>query len=81
MATRTLADLKPGESASVSGFLGSPTATHRLQEMGLTEGERVSLVTVAPLGDPIEILIRGYNLSVRKADARLVAVTEGAAGG
>ena len=81
MTPRTLADLKTGESAFVAGFLGSPTASHRLQEMGLTDGERVSLVGVAPLGDPLDILIRGYHLSVRKSDARLVALSEANAGG
>ena len=75
-APRTLADLQPGEAAAVAGFLGSQSATQRLQEMGLTEGERIELVAVAPLGDPLEILLRGYHLSVRKSDARLVAVSE-----
>ena len=73
---RTLADLQPGEAAVVTGFLGSQSATQRLQEMGLTDGERIELVAVAPLGDPLEILLRGYHLSVRKSDARLVAVAE-----
>jgi ferrous iron transport protein A len=73
---RTLADLSPGESAVVSGFLGSQSATQRLQEMGLTEGERVSLVAVAPLGDPLEVLLRDYHLSIRKSDARLVALSD-----
>ena len=75
-ATRTLADLQAGQGAVVAGFLGSQSATQRLQEMGLTEGERIELVAVAPLGDPLEILLRGYHLSVRKSDARLVAVSE-----
>jgi Fe2+ transport system protein A len=75
-APRTLADLQPGEAAEVSGFLGSQSATQRLQEMGLTEGERIELVGVAPLGDPLEILLRGYHLSIRKSDARLVALAE-----
>jgi len=75
-APRTLADLQPGEAAEVSGFLGSQAATQRLQEMGLTEGERIELVGVAPLGDPLEILLRGYHLSIRKSDARLVALAE-----
>jgi ferrous iron transport protein A len=75
-APRTLADLQPGEATVVSGFLGSQSATQRLQEMGLTEGERIELVAVAPLGDPLEILLRGYHLSVRKSDARLVAVSD-----
>jgi ferrous iron transport protein A len=75
-APRTLADLRPGQSAVVAGFLGSQSATQRLQEMGLTDGERIELVAVAPLGDPLEILLRGYHLSVRKSDARLVAVSE-----
>ena len=75
MAPRTLADLNVGDVAFVSGFLGSESSAQRLQEMGLTDGERIDLVAVAPLGDPLEILIRGYHLSVRKADARLVALS------
>ena len=81
MSPRTLADLKTGQSAVVAGFLGSESASQRLQEMGLTNGERIELVGVAPLGDPLEIVIRGYHLSVRKSDARLVALLDPCADG
>ncbi|MFO0944988.1 MAG: ferrous iron transport protein A [Planctomycetota bacterium] len=70
----TLDRLKPGERGSVRAILGPPMLAQRLMEMGITEGEEVEVVRLAPLGDPIEIRIRGYELSIRKSDARNVAL-------
>ncbi len=76
---RTLADLVAGGAGRVSGVEGSPGLVQRLQEMGLTPGVPVEVVRFAPLGDPMEIRVRGYLLSLRKADARGVRLEAEAA--
>ncbi|HEV57217.1 MAG TPA: MarR family transcriptional regulator [Phycisphaerales bacterium] len=70
----TLADLKPGEKAKIMRVGGAATANKRLTEMGLTRGAVLTVVRVAPLGDPVEVQVRGYNLSVRKNEAKAVEV-------
>ena len=70
----TLADLEPGEKAKILRVGGAAAATKRLVEMGLTRGATVAVVRVAPLGDPVEVQIRGYNLSLRKTEAGAVEV-------
>ncbi len=70
----TLADLEPGEKAKILRMGGAVVANKRLMEMGLTRGAMLTVVRVAPLGDPVEVLIRGYNLSLRKTEARAVQV-------
>jgi ferrous iron transport protein A len=67
---RTLADLPPGGQGRVRSVEGAPAVVQRLQEMGLTPGVSVEVVRFAPLGDPVEIRLRGYLLSLRKGDAR-----------
>jgi Fe2+ transport system protein FeoA len=74
--TRTLADLPPGRSGTVAGVEGAPALVQRLLEMGLTVGTGVEVVRYAPLGDPMEIRLRGYLLSLRKNDARNVRLAE-----
>lgn len=69
-----LSDLTPGRSAVIQNLPKSGTAFVRLREMGLLTGTTVTLMRVAPLGDPIEIKIRGYNLSLRKSEADHVIV-------
>lgn len=70
-----LKDLKPGESAEVIGFQGKdPIYRNKLLTMGLTKGVEIKLLKVAPLGDPVEILVRGYSLSLRKAEADILQV-------
>jgi ferrous iron transport protein A len=73
-ATRTLADLVAGEKARVVRLEGAGVAVQRLAEMGLTPGVFVTVVRFAPLGDPVEVKVRGYALSLRKVDARCVRV-------
>lgn len=68
----TLSSLKPGEGGVVSALHGGGTVHQRLQEMGVIEGAEVEVVRIAPFGDPIEILVQGYHLSLRKAEAALV---------
>ena len=70
----TLADIAPGQSATISEVTGDDSIAVRLMEMGLTEGETVRVVGRAPLGDPIELSIRGYKLSLRKLEAARVQV-------
>lgn len=72
----TLNDLKPGESAIVISLGEKGPMRRRLMDMGLTPGTKVNVVKMAPLGDPIEINIRGYELSVRKSEAGQIEVEE-----
>jgi ferrous iron transport protein A len=69
---RTLDRIAPGESARVATVARSGSLTQRLLEMGLVPGARVRMIRAAPLGDPLEIEIDGYLLSLRRAEARLV---------
>ena len=70
----TLADLSPGQRADVLAIAGDPALVQRLYEFGLLEGERVEVVALAPLGDPIEIRLGNSRLSLRRAEAAGVAV-------
>jgi ferrous iron transport protein B len=71
----TLDQLKPGQCATVHAVSGSGTAIYqRLLEMGVFEGAELKVVRFAPLGDPMEIQVQGYNLSLRKAEAHLIEV-------
>ena len=69
-----LSDLAIGSSAVVREFPKTGTAFVRLREMGVLAGTRVTLIRTAPLGDPIEIKVRGYNLTLRKSEADHVLV-------
>lgn len=71
----TLDQLSPGQHAEVVGLAGSDSLVQRLYELGLIEGERVELVAVAPLGDPLEIRFGHSRLSLRKAEAAGIRVT------
>lgn len=70
----TLGELQPGERAVVETITGIDEVALRLLEMGLTPGVEVTLVGAAPWGDPLELELRGYRLSVRQAEARRVEV-------
>lgn len=71
---RTLDQLKPGDSAIVGMLTGDGAIHQRLLEMGVIEGAGVEVVRMAPLGDPMEIIVQGYHLSLRKAEASLVSL-------
>ena len=71
----TLDTLPVGGSAVVSHLTGDPIDRQRLGEMGLTSGTPVRVVRVAPLGDPLELRVRGYNLSVRRKDAATISIS------
>jgi ferrous iron transport protein A len=72
----TLCDISPGQSANVLQIIGDDTVSLRLMEMGLIEGETVKVVGRAPMGDPIEISLRGYRLSLRLVEASRVEVEQ-----
>ena len=76
----TLRDVKVGESAVVSRLTGAGALKRRIMDMGLTKGTGVYVRKVAPLGDPVEITVRGYELSIRKDEAACVEVTDVARG-
>ncbi len=71
---KTLKDVKVGERATVVKLHGEGATKRRIMDMGLTRGTEVYVRKVAPLGDPVELNVRGYELSVRKADAEMVEV-------
>lgn len=71
---KTLKDVKVGETAKVLKLHGEGAIKRRIMDMGLTKGVEVYVRKVAPLGDPIEITVRGYELSIRKADAEKIEI-------
>jgi ferrous iron transport protein A len=73
----TLAELPVGSRAVVARIDGTDELSCRLMEMGLTPGVELRVVGVAPLGDPLELELRGYRLSVRKSEAQRVAIEPG----
>ena len=73
--TRSLAELALADVACVEHVGGERSFRRRLMELGLVPGTRVELKAVAPLGDPLELLVRGSSLSIRRAEAALVRVT------
>ena len=72
---KTLKDVKVGETAVVVRLHGEGAVKRRIMDMGLTRGTEVHVRKVAPLGDPMELTVRGYELSVRKADAEKIEVS------
>lgn len=71
---RTLRQVKIGESVKVVRLNGEGAVKRRIMDMGITRGTDVFVRKVAPLGDPIEVTVRGYELSLRKADADMIEV-------
>lgn len=70
----TLKDIRVGKSAKVVKLHGDGAVKRRIMDMGITKGTIVTVRKVAPLGDPIELRVRGYELSIRKADAETIEV-------
>ena len=70
----TLKDAKIGQTVRVKKLTGEGAVKRRIMDMGITKGVEVYIRKVAPLGDPIEVTVRGYELSPRKADAELIEV-------
>lgn len=71
---RTLKESKIGETVRVVKLHGEGALRRRIMDMGITKGVEVYVRKVAPLGDPIEITVRGYELSLRKADAEMIEI-------
>jgi ferrous iron transport protein A len=71
---KTLSELTPGEQATIQRIRGERALRRRLLDMGLCRGTVVSVTRIAPLGDPIDVRVRGTELSLRKADAAVVDV-------
>ena len=71
---RTLKQAKIGETVTVVKLHGEGAIKRRIMDMGITKGVEVFIRKVAPLGDPIEVTVRGYELSLRKADAELIEI-------
>lgn len=71
---KTLKDTKVGETVKVVKLTGEGAVKRRIMDMGITKGVDVHIRKVAPLGDPVEITVRGYELSIRKADAEMIEV-------
>ncbi|MFT8317625.1 MAG: ferrous iron transport protein A [Sporolactobacillus sp.] len=66
---KTLKEVRPGETVVVSGLRGSGPLRRRMMDMGITRGTAIAVRKIAPLGDPIEVTVRGYELSIRKNEA------------
>lgn len=71
---KTLKEVKVGETVKVAKLNGEGAVKRRIMDMGITKGIEIYLRKAAPLGDPIEVTVRGYELSLRKADAEMIAV-------
>ena len=72
---KRLSELKPGEKGIITRVEGSSAVKRRLLDMGLVKGTEVTMIRKAPLGDPIEFLVKGYNLSLRKVESDNVYVS------
>ena len=70
----TLREVKTGETVKVKKLNGEGPVKRRIMDMGITKGVELYIRKVAPLGDPVEITVRGYELSVRKADAEMIQI-------
>lgn len=71
---KTLKDAKVGETVKVTKLTGEGAIKRRIMDMGITKGVEIYIRKVAPLGDPVEVTVRGYELSLRKADADIIMV-------
>ena len=71
---KTLNQVKVGETVKVTKIAGEGPIKRRIMDMGITKGTEIYIRKVAPLGDPVEVTVRGYELSLRKADAEMIEV-------
>ena len=72
---KTLKETKPGETVTVTKLVGEGATKRRIKDMGITKGTTLTVRKVAPLGDPVEITVRGYELSIRKEDGEKIFVS------
>lgn len=73
---KTLQDVKVGQTAIVRALHGKGAVKRRIMDMGITKGTEIYIRKVAPLGDPVEITVRNYELSLRKADCEMIEIDE-----
>lgn len=73
---KTINDLKPGQTGTIEKIMCEASLQRRIADMGITPGARVLMKRVAPFGDPIQINVRGFDLSIRKADAQNIKLKE-----
>ncbi|MGM9568227.1 MAG: ferrous iron transport protein A [Clostridia bacterium] len=73
---RTLKDAVIGETVTVKKLHGTGPVKRRIMDMGITKGVEVHIRKVAPLGDPVEVTVRGYELSLRKADTEMIEIAD-----
>ncbi len=71
---KTLSDMQPGEKGIILSVSGDNTVQRRIRDMGIVRGTEIEVVRRAPLGDPVEFRLKGYNLSLRKEEASCVSV-------
>ena len=71
---KTLRDVAVGQTATVAKIHGEGALKRRIMDMGITKGTEIYVRKVAPLGDPVEVTVRGYELSLRKEDAQMIEV-------
>ena len=74
MANKSLKELKPGEKGRITKVSGAGTVRRRIMDMGVVAGAEVELERMAPLGDPVEVKVKGYHLSLRKEEAANIFV-------
>ena len=73
---RTLRQVKVGETVTVASIKGDGALKRRIMDMGITKKAQLFIRKVAPLGDPVEVTVRGYELSIRKDDAQIIEITD-----
>lgn len=73
---KTLKEAKIGQTVTVVKLHGEGAVKRRIMDMGITKGVEIHIRKVAPLGDPVEVSVRGYELSLRKADAEMIEITD-----
>ena len=73
---KTLKQTKCGETVTVTRLGGEGALKRRIMDMGITKGTSIFVRKVAPLGDPVEVMVRGYELSLRKEDAKMIVLKE-----
>ncbi|MDR0434609.1 MAG: ferrous iron transport protein A [Gracilibacteraceae bacterium] len=71
---QTLKDTKPGDTVRVVKITGGGAVKRRIMDMGITKGTEIFVRKVAPFGDPVEVTVRGYELTLRKADSEIIEV-------
>jgi ferrous iron transport protein A len=72
--SRTLDQLGPGQTATVRKIGGERPLRRRIMDMGITRGVQIAMIKAAPMGDPVEYLVRGYHLSLRRSEAHLIEI-------